>query len=315
MWDANNSSGINGADVLRRAVCLELKTSILGTLRKVSVDQVEVTPDAGETEARADKALLRVSKRIIDSEELRKIVSHVTTTRANLRFYAVPTTVFRYGCYGIPLAMVDRVDTLLQDSERKFRGLVADFVAVYPRLIAEAAERLGELYVAADYKTVDEVRRMFKFEYSYSTFDVPSTLQGISSALFEREREKATAKWNEAGAEIRDAMRAGFATMVDQMVEILTPGDDGKPKRFKKSSVDGFREFMATFEGRNITGDAELSGLVEKARKILDGASIESIRKDEPIRERLLARFEEVKTAVAPMVVSARREIHFEDEV
>ena len=315
MWENNTSSGINGADVLRRAVCLELKTGVLGTLRKVNTDQVEVTPDAGETEARADKALLRVSKRIIDSEELRKIVSHITIVRSNLRFYAVPTSVFRYGCYGIPLAMVDRVDAMLQDAERKFRGLVSDFIAVYPRLIAEAAERLGELYVPSDYKTTEEVRRMFRFEYSYATFDVPSTLQGISSALFEREREKAAAKWNEAGAEIRDAMRAGFAGMVDQMVEILSPGEDGKPKRFKKSSVDGFRDFLSTFEGRNITDDADLGRLVEQARRILDGASIESIRKDEPIRERLLARFEEVKTAVAPMVVSARREIHFEDEV
>ena len=36
---------------------------------------------------------------------------------------------------------------------------------------------------------------------------VPTTLQGISAALFDREREKASAKWNEAGAEIRDALR------------------------------------------------------------------------------------------------------------
>lgn len=316
MWDENSTgSEINGAEVLRRSVCLELKASSIGTLRKVSTDQVEVTPDSGEVLAKADKTLLRVSKRILDSEELRKIVSHVSATRINLRFYAIPTSVFRYGCYGIPLGCVDRVDVMLQDASRKFNALVTDFIAAYPTLVKEAAERLGELYNPGDYKTVDEVRRVFKFEYGYSTFDVPSTLRGISSALFERERVKATAKWQEAGVEIRDAMRTGFAEMVDQMVGILTPGEDGKTKRFKRSSVDGFKEFLSTFESRNITDDAELSSLVNKARKILDGASIDSIRGDQPIRERLLERFAEVKDAVAPMVVVARREIHFDDEV
>lgn len=314
-WENNTGSGINGTEVLRRSVCLELKTSVLGTLRKVSTDAVEVTPDAGETEARADKALLKVSKRILDSPELSAIGSHINTVRRNLRLWSIPTSIFRYGCYGVPLSLVDRADSYLQNAEREFNSLVTTFVAAYPRLISEAAERLGELFSATDYKTPDEVRRSFRFEYSYSTFDVPATLQGISASLFQRERDKASARWQEAGAEIRDALREGFSQMVDNMVEILGPGEDGKPKRFKKSSVDNFREFMATFDSRNVTDDAELSGLVEKARRILEGATIDSLRKDEPIRERLLERFSEVKVAVAPLVVSARREIHFEDEV
>ena len=95
----------------------------------------------------------------------------------------------------------------------------------------------------------------------------------------------------------------------------LPPGEDGKPKQFKKSSVDGFKDFLTNFEGRNVTDDADLSRLVDQARRILDGATIESLRRDEPIRERLLASFEEVKASVAPMVVANRREIHFEDEV
>jgi hypothetical protein len=315
MWNAENSNGINGSEVLRRTVCLELKTSVFGTVRKVSTDKVEVTPEAGEAEARADKALLRVSKRIIDSPELSKIMVHVHTVRTRMRQLSVPTTIFRYGCYGVPIRLVDRVDEILNIAEREFNSLVSDFVAAYPRLVREAAERLGELYSPTDYPTADQVRDRFAFKFAYSTFDVPSTLQGISSALFQREREKAEARWSEAGTEIRDALRVGFAGMVDKMMEILTPGEDGKPKTFRRSSIDGFREFMATFEGRNVTDDAELSALVDKARRILDGASLESIRRDEPIRERLLERFEEVKTAVAPMVVSARREIHFDDEV
>lgn len=315
MWDAENTNGIDGTSVLKRTVCLELKTSVLGTLRKVATDKVEVTPEIGEDTAKADKALLKVSKRILDSPELTRIMAHINGVRLRLRQLAVPTTIFRYGCYGIPVRLVDRVDEILSLAEREFNSLVGDFVNAYPRLVAEAAERLGELYNPVDYPTQDQVRGKFKFSYSYSTFDVPSTLANISNALFQREREKAAARWSEAGTEIRDALRTGFAGMVDHMCTILAPGEDGKPKVFKKSSIDGFKEFLTNFDGRNVTDDAELGRLVDQARKILDGASIESLRRDEPIRERLLARFEEVKTAVAPLAVASRREIHFDDEV
>jgi hypothetical protein len=315
MWDAENSTGIDGTSVLKKTVCLELKTSVLGTLRKVSTDKVEVTPEVDGDIAKADKALLKVSKRIIDSPELTRIMSHINGVRLRMRQLAVPTTIFRYGCYGMPVRLVDRVDEILGQAEREFNSLVSEFVAAYPRLISEAAERLGELYNPVDYPTPDQVRKKFTFTYSYSTFDVPSTLANISGALFEREREKAAAKWSEAGGEIRDALRAGFAGMVEHMCTILAPGEDGKPKTFKKSSVDGFKEFLSNFEGRNVTDDAELGRLVDQARRILDGATIESLRRDEPIRERLLASFEEVKASVAPMVIANRREIHFEDEV
>lgn len=53
-----------GIDIARKTVCIKVRLSTMGNTRKVSTSQIE---------ADADKALLRVSKQLLDSMELKAI--------------------------------------------------------------------------------------------------------------------------------------------------------------------------------------------------------------------------------------------------
>ena len=53
-----------GVDLARKTVCIKVRLSTMGNTRKVSTSQIE---------ADADKDLLRVSKHLVDSAELKAI--------------------------------------------------------------------------------------------------------------------------------------------------------------------------------------------------------------------------------------------------
>ena len=53
-----------GLDLAKKTVCIKVRLSTMGNTRKVSTSQIE---------ADADKDLLRVSKRLVDSAELKAI--------------------------------------------------------------------------------------------------------------------------------------------------------------------------------------------------------------------------------------------------
>src|SRR5437868_10297081 len=65
-----------GLDLAQKAVCIKVRLQRLGNTRKVSTSQVEVD---------TDKALIRVSKHLIDSAELRQITNFDAEDRKSTR--------------------------------------------------------------------------------------------------------------------------------------------------------------------------------------------------------------------------------------
>jgi hypothetical protein len=108
-------------------------------------------------------------------------------------------------------------------------------------------------------------------------------------------------------------MREGLQQLVASMVEKLTPGEDGKKRRFHSSLIENFNDFLSTFELRNVTDDAELAAVVAQARAILGGVNAEDVRKNEAIRANLQAGFGKIAERLTPMV-GVTRQIDFDDE-
>jgi hypothetical protein len=69
-----------------------------------------------------------------------------------------------------------------------------------------------------------------------------------------------------------------MAKLVQHMANRLKEGPDGKPLRFKETTVSNLIEFLANFEFRNVTDDGELQALVAQARQLLQGVSADDLR-------------------------------------
>src|SRR5205807_4743201 len=127
------------------------------------------------------------------------------------------------------------------------------FLSVYPGLSQDAAKRLRGLYNPADYPPADEVAREFGLSWQYVSFGVPEQLKGISQEVFEQEREKAAQRMAEASSEIQQVLRETMAKLVQHMADRLKESSDGKPLRFKETTVSNLVEFLANFQFRNVT--------------------------------------------------------------
>src|SRR5712691_11769465 len=82
-----------GQDLAQRTVCVKVRLGRLGNTRKVSTSQVEVD---------TDKSLIRVSKHLIDSKELRTIANFDGEIRRYLYDTCLP---FEAGLLLCPLAL------------------------------------------------------------------------------------------------------------------------------------------------------------------------------------------------------------------
>lgn len=288
---------LSGGSIAEKAVCLSLTLRRPGVRRKLRHEKVEVD---GEAEARQD--LLHVGKDILDSEELKAVAQFDSETRAFITKRCLPS-LFKGGVYLLPVPLVDEVDETLRARIPERDALAEAFLAAYPRLVEKARTDLRSHFDEENYPDVDRVRALFGMGYRYFTFATPSTLKGVSKAIFAREAEKTARWWQDAREEAQQVLRAATAELVDHLVDRLSVGPDGKKKVFQNTLVTNLDEFIGTFDARNVADDGELKALVERMRGLVKGQDATSLRSDDGVREKVRAGFEEVKQALDAMVV------------
>lgn len=292
-----------GLDLAQKAVCIKVRLQRLGNTRKVSTSQVEVD---------TDKALIRVSKHLIDSAELRQITNFDAEVRRYLYNTCLP---FEVGIHLCPFALLEQVEGRLRKLAEDRQSLVVAFLAAYPALCHEAAARLRTLYNPQDYPPIEYVRGQFGFTWQYLSFGVPDQLREISTRIWEGEREKAAQVMAEAAEEIQQVLRAAMGELVAHMRDRLKDGPEGKPLKFKESTVAKLVEFLGTFEFRNVTDDGELQGLVEKARTLLAGVTTDDLRTTAGVRARVQQGMAQIATELDTMIVKKPgRKFRFEAE-
>jgi hypothetical protein len=71
------------------------------------------------------------------------------------------------------------------------------------------------------------------------------------------------------------------------MAERLKDGSDGKPLKFKQSTVSNLVEFLSNFSFRNVTDDHQLQDLVSRARDLLQGVAADDLRTNGDMRTRV----------------------------
>jgi hypothetical protein len=292
-----------GLDLAKKTVCIKVRLSTMGNTRKVSTAQIE---------ADVDKDLLRVSKQLVDSAELKAITRFDGEIRQFLYNICLP---FEIGIHLLPIAALETVEHRLRQFVEDRKQLVHAFLSAYPSLCQDAARRLRGLYNPTDYPAVEEVTKEFGFSWQYISFGVPDQLKGISREVWEQEREKAAQRMAEASTEIQTVLRDSMAKLVQHMAERLKEGPDGKPLRFKETTVSNLIEFLTNFEFRNVTDDNELQSLVGQARELLKGVSADDLRTTGDLRTKVQQGMTEIAGQLDTLLIrTGGRKFRFDEE-
>ena len=96
--------------------------------------------------------------------------------------------------------------------------------------------------------------------------------------MFLEERDKAADRMAEAYTEVRQVLREAMIELVAHLRDRLSDQPDDTPQRLRESTVQKLREFLDTFDFRNVTNDEELKDHVERARSLLAGTTTDTIR-------------------------------------
>lgn len=280
----------DSSDLAQKTVFVKVRFGSLGNSRKVNDNVLETD---------ADKALLKVSKTLLDSAELEAIRKADGKMRQYLYNTCLP---FDTGIMLLPCGLISDVHKRLAEYRDERAVLVSSFLSVYPELCKSAAQRLGSLYNPADYPTADAVEARFVFDWQYVSFGVPGQLKGISAGLFAAEQEKASAIMKAAAEDITVLMRQTLLEMVSHLQERLTPTDDGKAKILRESAVKNLQEFLNTFDLRNVTDDKALQAQVAKVKALISGTNAEALRNSDLFRDKIRSGMAEVSSVLSTMV-------------
>lgn len=283
---------VSGEAMRKLSVGLVLTFSGIGNRRKVDTSEIEVD---------ADKELIAVSKKLLDSPELDEISSLDGKARQYIETTALPSMLKR-GVYLMPIALIEEADKRLNSFAERRHELVETLCHVLQTRIEEAKRRLKGLFEPNDYPRRRDIREQFQLTWQWIEFDTPTALKEVSRSLYEKERRKSEKMWDEMRDQIQEMLRLDLAELVDHLGEKLQPDDSGKPKVFRDSAVTKIQDFLATFDARNITGDVELRALVNRTRALIEDVDADRLRKSRSVRNTVGQGFDEISKAFDAMI-------------
>ncbi len=278
---------------------LDEKSILISLSLKRPTLVAKVKTDPAVTSA-ANLARLSVRAEMLQSGPYDNIVKLDGQARHYVRNMSLPSFQLPSNAYRVPLTLVDEVNTWLETTQDARAVEVGAFVAEFDEDVEAGKKDLKSVAELAKYPTKLEAEAAFEMTWKFTALTTPEKLAEFAPAVLKKEINKAGATLLKEVDLIRDALRGGFAELVKHATERLAVREDGKKVVFKTTFVTNMKEFLRTFDAKNLTEDADLANLVAQARTIIGDLpdDPQTLRDDTELRTKVKTAFDEVKVAV-----------------
>ena len=175
----------------------------------------------------------------------------------------------------------------------------------FETLKAAARQRLGSLYNDADYP--GSLRGLFAVEWDFPSCEAPEYLLRLNPQLYEAERQRMVARFDEAVKLAEEAFTAEFSRLVSHLTERLSGGVEGERKIFRDSALGNLSEFFERFRSLNVRSNGELDRLVETAQRTLAGVDPHIVRNSASLRQQITTQLSAVQAGLDQLQVDQPR--------
>ena len=210
---------------------------------------------------------------------------------------------------GVRLIRHDDVEAFaaqMADFRAELDDAVANLDRHYAELKRAARDRLGSLFNPSDYP--ETLVGLFGVEWGFPTVEPPDYLVQLSPGLYEAERARVSARFEEAVQLAEQAFLDEFARLVAHLAERITGvGEDGQPKVFRDSAVGNLTEFFERFRSLNVRSNDQLDALVAEAQRAVRGVEARDLREGGGLRQDVAAQLSRVRTSLDAMLVDRPR--------
>jgi hypothetical protein len=210
---------------------------------------------------------------------------------------------------GVRLIKHDSVEGFaaqMTDFRAELDDAVANLDRHYGELKQAARERLGSLFNPSDYP--DTLVGLFGLTWDFPNVEPPDYLVQLSPGLYEAERARVAARFEEAVQLAEQAFLDEFARLVAHLTERISGvGEDGQPRVFRDSAVGNLQEFFDRFRSLNVRSNDQLDALVSEAQRAVRGVDAQDLREGGGLRQDVAAQLARVRTSLDAMLVERPR--------
>lgn len=204
----------------------------------------------------------------------------------------------------IRLRDVEDFASQMADFRVELDDAVANLDRHYGELKEAAAQRLGSLYNPGDYPGT--LAGLFGVAWDFPAIEPPDYLVQLSPALYEQERARVSARFEEAVRLAEQAFLEEFARLVAHLCERVR--DDGREaKVFRDSAVGNLTAFFGRFRTLNVGSDEQLEALVAQAQQAVRGVEAQDLRDRSRLRREVATQLSRVQSELDGLLVDRPR--------
>jgi hypothetical protein len=254
----------------------------------------------------AQEQFLSAGKRLLDTKHPAFRAVTAVRTKATDYWRSLSLPFPEPGIRLIKQEQVEEFAAMMVDFKAELADAVSNLDRHFGELKAAARDRLGSLYNDTDYPAT--LVGLFDLAYDFPSVEPPDYLVALSPQVYEQERARVAARFEEAVRLAEQAFLDEFARLVEHLTERLSgANDDGTPKVFRESAVGNLVDFFARFRELNVRSNPQLDALVEQARQAVRGVAAQDLRDGAGLRERVAARLSQVQSSLDALLVDRPR--------
>ncbi len=172
--------------------------------------------------------------------------------------------------------------------------LVDEFVDDYDFAKARAQAQLGNLYVASDYPTSEQIRSKFGFRLNYSPLpdagDFRVDIGNEAVAQLKADYEKFYGdQLTKAMGDVWKRMHTALTNMSDKLTD-----SNGKKQVFRDTLVSNALSMVDLLSTCNVTGDSQMEAMRQRLESTLRGVTPEGLRDDEFLRAETKSKVDDI---------------------
>lgn len=199
---------------------------------------------------------------------------------------------------------IESFDQQMVDYRTELEDSVARLDQHFTELKAAARRRLGGLFDANDYPV--SLRGLFQVDWDFPNVEPPDYLLQLNPAIYDQEKARVAARFEEAVQLAEQAFIAEFARLIEHLTERLSD-NGGERKVFRDSAINNLLEFFERFRQLNVRSNEELDALVDRAKQAVQGVEAQSLRDNSSLRQHVAAQLGQVQSAIDGMLVNQPR--------
>jgi len=255
--------------------------------------------------AAADARFLTAGKKLVDvrHEAFRTLTA--IKTRIGNYWRGISLPYVEPGVRLIRQADIESFVHTMEGFREELTGAEFDLNLVYDDIKADARRRLGRLYNPNDYPT--EIRDLFDVAWDFPSVEPPSYLMRIAPEVYEEERQRVAARFDEAVRLAEQAFATEFSRLLSHLTARLANGEDGQRQVFRDSVINNLTGFFERFRDLNVRSNPELDTLVEQAQQMVRGVTPQSLRDSDSLRQQIVSEMARVRSQVESLITDVPR--------